>query len=61
MNPGAIGGKAPFPGRRGGRKDPHRSPMSLRWQAAFLAIQNERRLEAFNARQAKRQAKRAAS
>lgn len=57
MNPDVTGvRRAPFRGKRKGRKDPHRSPMALRWQAAFRAIQNEARLEAFNHRKAKREA-----
>lgn len=55
----AGGGAVRLAGRQehGASKDPDRSPMSLRWQAAWRSIQNEARLERFNARQAKREAR----
>lgn len=55
----AGGGAVRLPAGHGRHKGKYRSPMSLRWQAALRSIQNEARLEAFNARKAKREATKA--
>lgn len=57
----ARSGAVRLPPGYGSGKDKNRSPMSLRWQAAFRAIKNEYRLEAFTARQSKRRSPRQSS